>query len=126
MPADAPDPNEEQQAGSPFIQPATTSDSSNAPLQHPMVTRSKVGISRPNPKYANFHAACSPVLPSEPKSLKSVVRHPGWLTWLAAMQEELATLDANKTWDLIPYSPTMNVVGRKWVYQTKIKVDGSL
>ena len=27
---------------------------------------------------------------------------------------------------LVPYSPDMNVVGCKWVYRTKLNVDGSL
>lgn len=32
------------------------------------------------------------------------------------MKEELAALKQHLTWDLLPRSPDMNVVGSKWVY----------
>lgn len=51
------------------------------------------------------------------------MRHPGWTT---AMNEELAALSANNTWDLIPPQPNMNVVGSKWVYKVKLRSYGSL
>jgi hypothetical protein len=36
------------------------------------------------------------------------------------MNEELAALSANNTWDLVPPQPHMNVVGSKWVYKVKL------
>lgn len=46
---------------------------------HPMKTRSKHGITQPNPKYLDFHASrISPTLPIEPRTIKSALRHPGW------------------------------------------------
>ena len=94
------------------------------PNLHPMKTRSQHGITRPNPKYLDFHAArITPTLPTEPRTVKSALRHPGWTI---AMNEELAALSANNTWDLIPPQPNMNVVGNKWVYKVKLRSDGSL
>jgi hypothetical protein len=91
--------------------------------QHSMVTRSKSGITRPNPKYIHLHTRASVEIPAEPRSITSAKRHPGWV---AAMEEELTALAANHTWTLVPHKPDMNVVGCRWVYKAKLKSDGSL
>lgn len=43
-----------------------------------------------------------------------------------AMREEYDALMNNQTWSPIPYSPSMNIVGCKWVCKVKRKADGSL
>lgn len=80
---------------------------------HKMVTRSKDGISKPNPKYALKNEVADI---TEPTSVKTTLAHPGWLK---AMQEELSALEANKTWELVPKQPDMNIIGVKWVYKVK-------
>ncbi|BBN68818.1 transposable element gene [Prunus dulcis] len=42
------------------------------------------------------------------------------------MTEELNALIKNGTWSLVPYDPSMNVVGCKWVFCVKRKADGTL
>lgn len=74
-----------------------------------MVTRSMRGVFKPNPWYANLHAM-SYDIPKEPKTIKSALQHTGWLK---AMHEELSALRLNKTWDLVPRTKNMNVVGCK-------------
>ncbi|KAL8127329.1 hypothetical protein AgCh_014300 [Apium graveolens] len=43
-----------------------------------------------------------------------------------AMDDEINALMRNNTWILTPFKPSMNVIGCKWVFQVKIKSDGSL
>ncbi|KAK2977646.1 hypothetical protein RJ640_012483 [Escallonia rubra] len=89
-------------------------------VTHGMTTRSHHGISKPNPKY--IHLTTSSI-PSEPKTVVSALKHPGWK---AAMEEEMKALALNHTWDLLPRSSSMNVIGCRWIFKTKIHSDGRL
>lgn len=42
------------------------------------------------------------------------------------MNIEYEALQRNNTWTLVLYSPTMNVVGHKWVFQIKRHADGTI
>ncbi|RWR75576.1 Zinc finger, CCCH-type [Cinnamomum micranthum f. kanehirae] len=91
---------------------------------HPMLTRAKSGMVKPNPRYSSSdYALTAELIPKEPKSIKSALQHQGWLS---AMQEEITALNQNGTWILVPRTSNMNVVGCKWVYKTKLRADGSL
>ena len=46
--------------------------------------------------------------------------------WHSAMREEIQALRANKTWTLVSFHPSMNVVGSRWVYKIKRKSDGNV
>lgn len=85
-----------------------------------MITRSKAGIIKPNPKYALLtHKATYP----EPRTVMAALKDPGWK---AAMSEEIGNCKETNTWDLVPYTSTMHVLGSKWVFRTKLHADGTL
>jgi hypothetical protein len=46
--------------------------------------------------------------------------------WRQAMHEELQALKDNHTWDIIPCPTGVKLIGYKWVYTIKLRVDGSI
>ena len=42
------------------------------------------------------------------------------------MIDELTALHQNQIWQLVPYTADMYVIGSKWVFKTKLKLDGTL
>ena len=50
----------------------------------------------------------------------------GDVKWEQAMDEEMAALDANVTWELVPLPNGKNVIGCKWVYKVKHNANGSI
>ncbi|KAI5327616.1 hypothetical protein L3X38_027012 [Prunus dulcis] len=47
-------------------------------------------------------------------------------SWLKAMQDELSMIEKNGTWVLVDRPTEKLVIGVKWVYKTKINLDGSV
>jgi len=43
-----------------------------------------------------------------------------------AMEEEFITLQHNQTWDLVPFSTDMNLIGCKWMYRIKYNPNGTI
>ncbi|GKA27895.1 ribonuclease H-like domain-containing protein [Tanacetum coccineum] len=70
--------------------------------QHPMITRSKVGTVKANPKY-NFHVTTSSPIS---KSHFHALRDPNWKQ---AMCDEYKALIDNETWVLVPRPPNVNI-----------------
>ena len=46
--------------------------------------------------------------------------------WRRAMTEEYDALVRNGTWELVPSDSIHNIVGCKWIFQTKRHSDGSI
>jgi len=42
------------------------------------------------------------------------------------MCDEIAALRSNRTWSLVLFHSSMNIVGSRWVYRIKRRVDGSI
>jgi hypothetical protein len=53
----------------------------------------------------------------EPHNLAEAKRSPDWPQWEAAINERLAMLEANGTWELLDAPDDTNVVGIKWVFR---------
>ncbi|XP_019160923.1 PREDICTED: uncharacterized protein LOC109157475 [Ipomoea nil] len=60
---------------------------------------------------------------ADPTCYSQAVGHPQWRD---AMDQEFNALLHNNTWELTPATPHMNIIGCKWVFRTKRKVDGSV
>ena len=102
----------------PSIQPLESASSTQTQLPHvvpthPMVTSSQHGITKPNPKYALITMS-SPDIPCNPYNIGSTLAHPGWKT---AMCKELGVLHKSKTWELVPRTRDLHVIGSKWVFK---------
>ncbi|XP_042948877.1 uncharacterized mitochondrial protein AtMg00820-like [Carya illinoinensis] len=103
-----------------------------------MLTRSKTNIfcplrrndgtiswpsCKPTMSLTTSSVSTSPLIPEEPTSFIEVSK---FVEWHTAMATEIDALLSNKTWDLVPFSPSYNLLGSKWVLKTKRKSDGSL
>jgi hypothetical protein len=84
------------------------------------------------PKIANLSVFVATVTPtswvmsfstSEPIAFFDAERYK---VWHDAMRDEIQALCSNHTWFLVPFYPLMNVIGSRWVYKIKRRVDGSI
>ena len=62
----------------------------------------------------------------EPRSLAEAKRGGDWPLWEKAIHEELETLKAAGTWDLVEAPKGANVVGSKWVFRAKKDATGKI
>ena len=62
----------------------------------------------------------------EPCSLAEAKRHPDWLQWEKAIQEELEVLTKAGTWKLADAPVGANIVGSKWVFRAKKDATGNV
>ncbi|XP_074327978.1 uncharacterized protein LOC141665894 [Apium graveolens] len=73
------------------------------------------------PQYQDFTANITHI--PEPTSYKIACQHS---VWCQAMAIELAALEANKTWKIVPLPPGKRVVSCKWIYKVKFNQDGTV
>ncbi|CAA7042355.1 unnamed protein product [Microthlaspi erraticum] len=86
---------------------------------HPMTTRAKSGIHKPNTR----SLVASKFIPEVPMSIEAAMKHPGWNL---AVMDEMGRIHMLNTWSLVPYEEDMNVLSNKWVYTVKLKPSGDL
>ncbi|KAL8100569.1 hypothetical protein AgCh_032718 [Apium graveolens] len=105
---------------SPAISPSSTPPVLHQP-SHNMTTRLQNGIRKPITKLNLNVQVASPEI--EPKSITQALKSP---IWRKAMDDEIAALVRNKTWDLVQPSTSQNVIGCKWVFRIKRDKDGKI
>ena len=59
----------------------------------------------------------------EPTSFQIVVED---LSWRTAMLKEITTIQKNWTWSLTTLPPYKTPISTKWIYKTKLKLNGSV
>ena len=87
---------------------------------HPMITRAKDGITKPNPRYVLLTQKASY---SEPRTLAEALKHPGWNN---SIHKGIGNSKETETWSLVPYKEGMNVLGNRWVHRVKLNADGTV
>jgi Reverse transcriptase (RNA-dependent DNA polymerase) len=73
-----------------------------------------------------FAAETSNAEALEPRSLAEARKRPDWPLWEKAIEEELATLKAAGTWEVVDEPRGVNIVGSKWVFKAKKDAAGNV
>ncbi|PKU59400.1 Retrovirus-related Pol polyprotein from transposon TNT 1-94 [Dendrobium catenatum] len=84
-----------------------------------MLTRLQTGNLKPSKIFDLQHS----LMDSTPTSFTQAVQSS---TWRKAMSLEFDALQKQGTWMLVPFSPTQNILGCKWIFKTKLNSDGSI
>ncbi|KAL8139110.1 hypothetical protein V2J09_005111, partial [Rumex salicifolius] len=91
---------------------------------HVMTTRSSTHSLKPKALTATKYPLPTALAAHiEPKLFHQAAKDPNWQH---AMQVEFDALMKNGTWDLVPRPSEANVVGCKWIYRVKQKLDGCI
>jgi hypothetical protein len=79
-------------------------------------------------RYAEYVGARSAIASNipEPKTVAEALSSDYTDLWLRAMDEEMESLLANNTWELVPRPIDYKVLVPKWVFKVKYNPDGSL
>lgn len=65
-------------------------------------------------------------LEDEPSSLREALSSPDADLWQEAVDDEIESLESNKTWHLVDLPPGCKTIGCKWVLKQKLKPDGTV
>lgn len=84
----------------------------------PQLPRRSSRQRQPNPRYANAAVIEGTV---EPSTYEEAAKSENWRK---AMEEEMAALRQNQTWELVPKPVEVNPISCKWVYKVKTRADG--
>jgi hypothetical protein len=62
----------------------------------------------------------------EPNTYKQAMKSPDAVLWRKAAEEEINSLLANGTWELVPLPEGKKAIGSRWVFKVKKNADGSI
>ena len=63
---------------------------------------------------------------NETRSMKEALAMEDAGSWIEVMDDDMTSLDKKKNWDLLPLPKGHKPIGRKWVFNKKFCVDGSV
>ncbi|GBE78927.1 predicted protein [Sparassis crispa] len=63
---------------------------------------------------------------ADPRTYKQAMGSPDADKWQQAANEEIMSLMANNTWDIVPLPPGKRAIGSGWVFKVKHNADGSV
>ena len=46
--------------------------------------------------------------------------------WIKAIDEEIDAIERNNTWELVNLPECKNNIGVKWIYKTKVNIEGEI
>lgn len=87
---------------------------------HPMQTRRKAGIHKPNTRYTLVAPKYAPTIP---KNITEAMKHPGWN---GAVSDEVNKIHLLHTWELVEPTNEMNILTSRWVFTIKFRPDGTV
>lgn len=99
---------------------STSSIDKPTPNPPPLKRSIRINFGKPPTRYSLFTSLNSVKIPS---TFNQAIEQ---ACWRRDMEKELAALKENHTWDLVPRPPHTSIIGSKWVYNIKVKSDGSL
>jgi len=112
--------------------PQVSSVPPSSPASPPARSSHPINLRPRQPKTANL-AASTVATSTSTQVLHSLSSEPfafsdadQYAVWHNAMCDEIAALRSNCTWSLVLFHSSMNVVGSRWVYRIKCRVDGSI
>ena len=59
----------------------------------------------------------------EPENFEEAIKEEAWKK---TMEEEIYVIEKNKTWELVEKPQNKEVIGVKWIFKTKLNLDGSI
>jgi hypothetical protein len=62
----------------------------------------------------------------DPRTVREAMDSEDGNLWKKAMDEEMAALDKNDSWDLVEFSTGRNLIGNKWVFKNKLNAKGKV
>lgn len=85
---------------------------------------------RPNigqrPHHLDDYVANTIEIRSDPKTYFEAMNSPDKYEWIAAMEEEIKSIESHNTWELTKLPTGRKAVGAKWVYKRKIDENGNV
>ena len=83
-------------------------------------------IQENDPGFEEVQFAGAASTPADPRSYKEAMRSPDALRWEEATQQEIISLMANGTWEIVDLPPDVKPLHSGWVFKVKLNSDGSV